>query len=204
MAYGLDPNRIVCGSGSDELLDLLARAYAGVGDEVIHTEHGFLMYPISAKGVGATPVAVPEKNLHADVDALIRQAGQNTKILFLAKYYHNNCSSLCTKINEKCYCEINVVTRSVFSNPPSIETLEDRLRIGSFEPDEHYTLCNTSLCNSFPVEEVWTKGLNTINEDTTFKIVTNNRAARSIKNCYKSCDDFCEEMSEDMIKHRFF
>ena len=84
VAYGLDPNRIVCGSGSDELLDLLARAYAGVGDEVIHTEHGFLMYPISAKGVGATPVAVPEKNLHADVDALIRQAGQNTKILFLA------------------------------------------------------------------------------------------------------------------------
>ena len=83
-AYGLDPSRIVCGSGSDELLDLLARAYAGVGDEVIHTEHGFLMYPISAKGVGATPVAVPEKNLHADVDALIERAGQNTKILFLA------------------------------------------------------------------------------------------------------------------------
>ena len=81
--YGLDSSRIVCGSGSDELLDLLTRAYAGIGDEVIHTEHGFLMYPISAKGVGATPVAVPEKNLYADVDALIEHAGQNTKILFL-------------------------------------------------------------------------------------------------------------------------
>ena len=84
VAYSLDASRIVCGSGSDELLDLLTRAYAGVGDEVIHTEHGFLMYPISAKGVGAMPVAVPEKNLHADVDALIERAGQKTKILFLA------------------------------------------------------------------------------------------------------------------------
>ena len=84
VAYGLDAGRIVCGSGSDELLDMLARAYAGVGDEVMHTEHGFLMYPISAKGVGATPVAVPENNLHADVDALIARAGKNTKILFVA------------------------------------------------------------------------------------------------------------------------
>lgn len=84
VAHGLDAGRIVCGSGSDELLDMLARAYAGVGDEVMHTEHGFLMYPISAKGVGATPVAVPENNLHADVDALIARAGKNTKILFLA------------------------------------------------------------------------------------------------------------------------
>lgn len=83
-AYGLDAGRIVCGSGSDELLEMLARAYAGVGDEVMYTEHGFLMYPICAKGVGATPVAVPEKNLYADVDALIARAGENTKILFLA------------------------------------------------------------------------------------------------------------------------
>jgi len=83
-AYGLDARRIVCGSGSDELLDMLTRAYAGVGDEVMHTEHGFLMYPISAKGVGATPIAVPENNLYADVDALIKRAGKNTKILFLA------------------------------------------------------------------------------------------------------------------------
>lgn len=83
-AYSLDSKRIVCGSGSDELLDMLARAYAGVGDEVIHTEHGFLMYSISARGVGAIPVAVPERNLHADVDALIQRAGENTKILFLA------------------------------------------------------------------------------------------------------------------------
>ncbi len=83
-AYGLDAERIVCGSGSDELLDLLARAYAGPGDEIIYTEHGFLMYPIAAKGVGATPVVVAEKNLHADVDALLERAGPKTKIIYLA------------------------------------------------------------------------------------------------------------------------
>jgi histidinol-phosphate aminotransferase len=83
-AYGLGADRIVCGSGSDELLDMLARAYAGPGDEVMFTEHGFLMYPIATMGVGATPVKVAEKNLHADVDALLERACDKTKILFLA------------------------------------------------------------------------------------------------------------------------
>ena len=83
-AYGLDAERIVCGAGSDELLDMLARAYAGPGDEVLFTEHGFLMYPIATMGVGATPVAVAEKNLRADVDALLERAGEKTKIIYLA------------------------------------------------------------------------------------------------------------------------
>lgn len=83
-AYGLDANRIVCGAGSDELLDMLARAYAAPGDEVMFSQYGFLMYPIAAMGVGATPVKVAEKNLHADVDALLERACDKTKILFLA------------------------------------------------------------------------------------------------------------------------
>jgi len=82
--YKLDGARIVCGAGSDELLDLLARAYAGPGDEVMFTEHGFLMYPIAAKGVGATPVSVAEKNLTAHVDGLLERATDKTKIVFLA------------------------------------------------------------------------------------------------------------------------
>ena len=69
--HGLDPERIVCGSGSDELIGLLQRAYAGVGSEVLYSRHGFLMYPIGAKAVGATPIAVPERNLTADVDAIL-------------------------------------------------------------------------------------------------------------------------------------
>ena len=61
--HDLDPARIVCGSGSDELIGLLLRAYAGVGREVVYSRHGFLMYPIGAMSVGATPVAVPERDL---------------------------------------------------------------------------------------------------------------------------------------------
>lgn len=82
--HGLDPARIVCGAGSDELITLLTRAYAGPGDEVLYSEFGFLMYPISAKSVGATPVTAPEKGLKADVAALLAKLTARTRILFLA------------------------------------------------------------------------------------------------------------------------
>ncbi|CAK0768795.1 Histidinol-phosphate aminotransferase [Azospirillaceae bacterium] len=82
--YGIDRQAIVCGSGSDEILGLIARAYAGPGDEVLYTAHGFLMYPIAAKAVGATPVAVAEMGLTADVDALLAAVTPRTRILFLA------------------------------------------------------------------------------------------------------------------------
>ncbi len=82
--HGLDPARIVCGAGSDELICNLCRAYAGPDDEVLHSRHGFLMFSIYAKSVGATPVAAPEKTLRADVDALVDRVTPKTRILFLA------------------------------------------------------------------------------------------------------------------------
>ena len=80
----IDMDRIVCGAGSDELISMLCNAYTGPGDEVLHTEHGFLMYAISAKAAGATPVAAPEKNLTTDVDALLNCVTERTKIVFIA------------------------------------------------------------------------------------------------------------------------
>jgi histidinol-phosphate aminotransferase len=82
--HGLDPARIVCGSGSDELIALLQRAYAGPGDEVLYSRHGFLMYAIGALAVGATPVAAPERDLTADVDALLARVTERTRLVFLA------------------------------------------------------------------------------------------------------------------------
>lgn len=82
--HGLDADRIVCGAGSDELISLLCQAYAGPGDEVLYSEHGFLMYPISAKAAGATPIFAPEKDLTADVDALLERVSGHTRLLFLA------------------------------------------------------------------------------------------------------------------------
>src|SRR6187401_2957960 len=83
-AFGLDPARIVCGAGSDDLLNLLARAYLTDGDEAIHTTHGFLVYPIATLGAGATPVVAPEKDFTADIDAILARVTPRTKIVFLA------------------------------------------------------------------------------------------------------------------------
>jgi len=83
-AFGLDPARIVCGAGSDDLLNLLARAYLADGDEAIHTTHGFLVYPIATLGTGAKPVVAPEKNFTADVDAILACVSKKTKLVFLA------------------------------------------------------------------------------------------------------------------------
>lgn len=83
-AYGLKPDRIVCGAGSDEILNLLANAYLGPGDEAIYTEHGFLVYRIAILANGATPVIAPEKDCRADVDAILGKVSECTKIVFLA------------------------------------------------------------------------------------------------------------------------
>jgi histidinol-phosphate aminotransferase len=83
-AHNLDPARIVCGAGSDELIGLLLRAYAGPGTEVLYSRHGFLMYPIGALSVGATPIAAPERDLTADVDAILARVTERTRIVFIA------------------------------------------------------------------------------------------------------------------------
>lgn len=81
--YGLDANRIVCGCGSDELLNLLAHAYLGQGDEAVFTEHGFLVYRIVTLGNGATPVVVKTRNYTCDVDAILAALTPRTRIVFL-------------------------------------------------------------------------------------------------------------------------
>ncbi|MBM3566370.1 MAG: histidinol-phosphate transaminase [Alphaproteobacteria bacterium] len=83
-AWGLDPERIVCGAGSDELIALITRAYLGPGDEALYSEHEFLMYPIATTAAGAKPVKVPETNLTASVDALLKAVTPKTKMVFVA------------------------------------------------------------------------------------------------------------------------
>src|ERR1700742_55221 len=83
-AFGLDPDRIICGAGSDEILNLLAHTYLSKGDEAISTTHGFLVYPIATKANGAINVVAPEKNFTADVDAILKLVSPRTKIVWLA------------------------------------------------------------------------------------------------------------------------
>jgi len=83
-AFGLDPDRIICGAGSDELLNLLAHAYLDRGDEAISTTHGFLVYPIATMANGAVNVVAPETNYTADVDAILKLVTPRTKLVWLA------------------------------------------------------------------------------------------------------------------------
>lgn len=82
--WGLDPARVICGVGSDEILHLMCQAYAGQGDEVIHTEHGFALYRISTLAAGATPVQVAERDRTVDVDAILAAVTDKTKLVFIA------------------------------------------------------------------------------------------------------------------------
>src|ERR1700690_2477774 len=83
-AFGLDPDRIICGAGSDEILNLLAHPYLSHGDEAISTTHGFLVYPIATKANGAVNVVAPETNFTAGVDAILKLVTPRTRLVWLA------------------------------------------------------------------------------------------------------------------------
>ncbi|EAR49878.1 histidinol-phosphate aminotransferase [Oceanicola granulosus HTCC2516] len=82
--HGLDPDRIICGVGSDELFIFLCQAYVGPGLEVIHTEHGFALHKTSALAAGATPVEAPERARTVDVDAILGKVTERTRMVFIA------------------------------------------------------------------------------------------------------------------------
>lgn len=82
--HGLNAERLICGAGSDELLELVARAYISPGDEAIYSEFGFLVYKIAILAAGGTPVVAPERNHTADVDAILARVSERTKVVFLA------------------------------------------------------------------------------------------------------------------------
>ncbi len=82
--HGLNPDNIVCGNGSDELLTLLAQAFLEPGEEAIHTEHGFLIYPVAIRAAGGVPVVAREENLTASMDNILACVGPRTKLVYLA------------------------------------------------------------------------------------------------------------------------
>ena len=81
--HGLDPDRIICGVGSDEVLQMVTQAYSGPGDEIIHTEHGFSLYPILIHMTGAAGVCVPERDRVVDVDAVLGAITDKTRVILI-------------------------------------------------------------------------------------------------------------------------
>jgi histidinol-phosphate aminotransferase len=82
--FGLDPERIVCGTGSDELIQHLCHIYSGPGVDILMSMHGFSMYQISGTYAGARVIKVPERNLTVDVDAMLANVTPETRIVFIA------------------------------------------------------------------------------------------------------------------------
>ncbi len=96
--HALNPDNIICGNGSDELLALLANAYLGPGDEAIYSEYGFLVYRIAILAAGATPVVAPETGYCANVDAILQRVNAKTRLIYLAN--PNNPTGTYLPINE--------------------------------------------------------------------------------------------------------
>lgn len=82
--YDVQLDQITLGNGSNDVLELLARAFAGPGDEVVFSEYAFLVYPHATKAVEATPVVVPADNWGHDLDAMAQAVTDKTKIVFIA------------------------------------------------------------------------------------------------------------------------
>lgn len=82
--WGLEPARLIAGSGTDDILSLIAHAYIGPGEESVYSEHGFLFYKIITLAAGGTPVVAPEENYTTSVDALLSKVNARTKVVFVA------------------------------------------------------------------------------------------------------------------------
>lgn len=82
--YGLDADRVIYGTGSDEVLHMAAGTFAGPGDEIIFTRYGFSVYPIATRRVGAIPVEVADKDYATDVDAILAHVTDRTRVVFIA------------------------------------------------------------------------------------------------------------------------
>jgi histidinol-phosphate aminotransferase len=82
--FDLDPARIVCGAGSDDLIYQLCLAYGGAGTELLMTEHGFSIYAIAGQYAGCRVIKVPERHRTADVDAILAAVSPDTRMVFLA------------------------------------------------------------------------------------------------------------------------
>ncbi len=82
--WELDPDRIVCGTGSDDLLYLLALSYGGPGRDIIMSAHGFAIFHIAGTFSGSRVIKVPERNLTVDLDAMLAAVSPATRLVFLA------------------------------------------------------------------------------------------------------------------------
>lgn len=99
--FNLNPEQIVCGAGSEQLISLLIGAYAGEGDNIVYSQYGFAMYAIMAKGLCVESIAAPEKpDLRTDIEAMLAAVTPRTKLMMIANP-NNPTGSWLTKAEMK-------------------------------------------------------------------------------------------------------
>ncbi len=82
--FNVEPMQIVFGNGSNDILELSARAFLQVGDEVIYSQHAFAVYALVTQAVGATGVVVPAKSFGHDLDGFLKAITPKTRLIFIA------------------------------------------------------------------------------------------------------------------------
>jgi histidinol-phosphate aminotransferase len=125
--HNLDPARISCGAGSDDIISVLTRAYVREGDEVVYSQYGFSMYKIAAKTVGATPVAVPEIDMRTDLSAMLKAVTPRTRMVCLANP-NNPTGSWLTR---------EEITQFLRQLPPNILFLYDTAYADYMDEDDY-------------------------------------------------------------------
>lgn len=81
---GVEPANIVLGNGSNDVLELVARAFLTAADSAIYSQHAFMVYPLAVQAIGARHIVVPALDYGNDLDAMARAVRDDTKIVFLA------------------------------------------------------------------------------------------------------------------------
>ncbi|MFN3559919.1 MAG: histidinol-phosphate transaminase [Brevundimonas sp.] len=82
--HGLDGERLIFGNGSDEVFALLNQTYLQPGDNIVTGQYGFLAYRISALANQASVKLAPEPGFKAEVEAILEQVDERTKIVYIS------------------------------------------------------------------------------------------------------------------------
>lgn len=82
--YGLAPDRIVLGNGSNDVLEMAARAFLAPGTSAVYSEHAFVVYPLATQAVGATGITVPAREFGHNLDAMANAVRSDTRVVFVA------------------------------------------------------------------------------------------------------------------------
>lgn len=82
--FNVSPSQIVFGNGSNDILELAARAFLSVGDEAIYSQHGFAVYPLVTQAVGAKGIVVPAIDFGHDLEGFLAAITPKTKLIFVA------------------------------------------------------------------------------------------------------------------------